>query len=381
MAKKSPGKSAKPKVEWVALSPEQYQSTAASLVHFSAKTVNSNARAGGVRLAPADRLNLPYVSARTALAADTLLGLDYIANSGKTAMVVKQMRAVARGEAEGATSAEIAMIQQLTESTQLTGMSVGLEPIDPRVRQVLIPKPDAPGGYVSLTPLTAGGVCERLIGRDGLAEAHETIRKSHASSDHVPLRRAHLGVGGANPQNVGALVRSMQRPLLAPVPRGRNGLRGALSVYHRGIRLPPLRPFVLLLRDLREQNSNDGVARSDARLREAQTTILRALVQAVLAAGGTAFQQLLDYEDVLPHEHLLGDGSGYELVSWSVRADIRGLIDPRLRQADWADELSQQLVHAIDQLTVRVQGETIGAFVLDGTARASLIDQLAELLR
>jgi hypothetical protein len=64
-----------------------------------------------------------------------------------------------------------------------------------------------------------------------------------------------------------------------------------------------------------------------------------------------------------------------------VRAEIRGLIDPRLRESDWAGELAQLLVHQLQQNTIRIQGEDIAAFVLDGTARASLIDQLTELAR
>ena len=163
--------------------------------------------------------------------------------------------------------------------------------------------------------------------------------------------------------------------------KARGGVRGAFSIYHRGIRLPPLRPFALSLRELREKNSDDGIARSDVRLRESQATILRALMQAVLAAGDAALQLLLDHEDVLPQDHRLGDGLGYELVSRNVRAEIRGLIDPRLRESDWAGELAQLVVHHLQQNTIRIQGEDIAAFVLDGTARASLIDQLAELAR
>jgi hypothetical protein len=381
MAKKSTDENKAPKAEWSPLSADQYRSTAATLVHFSTKTVNSNARAGGVRLTAAEKLNLPYVSARTALAAGRSLALDYTANSGKTATVVKQMRAVAKGEIDGAPTEEVSWIEELLEICAHTGASVGLEPVDPRLRQVLIPKTDAPGGYVSLTPLTAGGICEQLIGRGGLVEAHETARKAETTNTRLSLKRANLGIGGANPQNVGALVRSMQRPLLAPIPRARGGIRSAFSVYHRGIRLPQLRPFALSLRELREQNSDDGVALSNVRLREAQATILRALMQAVLAAGDAALQLLLDHADVLPQDHRLGDGLGHELVSRNVRAEIRGLIDPRLREPGWAYELAQLVVHHLQLSTIRIQGEDIAVLVLDGTARAGLIDQLAEMAR
>ena len=50
---------------WKAYPPETYRNTIAELVHFSSKTVNSNAALAGVRLASDDALDAPYVSART----------------------------------------------------------------------------------------------------------------------------------------------------------------------------------------------------------------------------------------------------------------------------------------------------------------------------
>lgn len=53
---------------WKAYPPETYRNTIAELVHFSSKTVNSNAALAGVRLASDDALDAPYVSARTLMA-------------------------------------------------------------------------------------------------------------------------------------------------------------------------------------------------------------------------------------------------------------------------------------------------------------------------
>ena len=44
--------------------------------------------------------------------------------------------------------------------------SVGVEHVDHRLRQILIPKEGAEGGYVSMTPMTAGGICELLFEKD-----------------------------------------------------------------------------------------------------------------------------------------------------------------------------------------------------------------------
>ena len=46
---------------WKAYPPETYRNTIAELVHFSSKTVNSNAALAGVRLASDDALDAPYV--------------------------------------------------------------------------------------------------------------------------------------------------------------------------------------------------------------------------------------------------------------------------------------------------------------------------------
>ena len=62
---------------WKAYPPETYRNTIAELVHFSSKTVNSNAALAGVRLASDDALDAPYVSARTLMARGVSLSLDY----------------------------------------------------------------------------------------------------------------------------------------------------------------------------------------------------------------------------------------------------------------------------------------------------------------
>ena len=62
---------------WKAYPPETYRHAIAELVHFSSKTVNSNAALVGVRLSPDDALDAPYVSARTLMARGVSLSLDY----------------------------------------------------------------------------------------------------------------------------------------------------------------------------------------------------------------------------------------------------------------------------------------------------------------
>ena len=78
---------------WKAYPPETYCNTIAELVHFSSKTVNSNAALAGVRLASDDALDAPYVSARTLMARGVSLSLDYGKGGAAVAGICKQVNA------------------------------------------------------------------------------------------------------------------------------------------------------------------------------------------------------------------------------------------------------------------------------------------------
>ena len=78
---------------WKHQSEETYRKTAEKLVHFSSKTVNSNASAAGIRLSASDGLDLPYVSARTLIHAGVELELDYAEGGAAQAGIIKQIMA------------------------------------------------------------------------------------------------------------------------------------------------------------------------------------------------------------------------------------------------------------------------------------------------
>jgi hypothetical protein len=374
---------------WKPLEETAYRSAAAQLVHFSVKSVNSNARAGGIRLGPSDSLDLPYVSARTALAAGWPISADYAVNSGSTATAVKQIRAVERGVAEDATSQEVALIEALLGDVRASRLELGLEPVDARLRQILIPHPEAPGGYMAMTPITAGGLCEILLGKDGLVTRHnaeaDASRKQGGGEGPVlqTIRRANLGIGGANPQNVGALVRSMQRPILASSPRPKAGLRFALRIYYRGIDLPLMKPLALELRASRERSSVDGVPLSTMSFRGHEVSILRRMLDLALQAGEEAMEVLTAHAGQLPHEHALPDTDpvAFEQVSRSVAPEIRGLIDPTLRQEDWPERIAERIVKAIEAATIKVSGERIPLYPMDAGGRAATKGLLKEMAR
>ena len=136
---------AKNEKPWKAYPPETYRNTIAELVHFSSKTVNSNAALAGVRLASDDALDAPYVSARTLMARGVSLSLDYGKGGAAVAGICKQVNAVVRGNpfAEAASPEERRAIEDAMTGACSSAFSVGVEHVDHRLRQILIPKEGA----------------------------------------------------------------------------------------------------------------------------------------------------------------------------------------------------------------------------------------------
>ncbi|MCQ8104849.1 hypothetical protein NP590_12100 [Methylomonas sp. SURF-2] len=73
-----PPKREKEQPPWQKIPLQVYRAEAGELVHFSAKIVNSNAEAFGVRLGHQSSLPMPYVSARCLMEHGLALGLDYV---------------------------------------------------------------------------------------------------------------------------------------------------------------------------------------------------------------------------------------------------------------------------------------------------------------
>ena len=203
---------------WKAYPLETYRNTIAELVHFSSKTVNSNAALAGVRLASDDALDAPYVSARTLMSRGVSLSLDYGKGGAAVAGICKQVNAVVRGNpfAEAASSEERRAIEDAMTGACSSAFSVGVEHVDHRLRQILIPKEGAEGDYVSMTPMTAGGICELLFEKDsGLVPRHNAACEEEGKRTGKPengedagntprmkmrkLRQAQFGIGGSNP--------------------------------------------------------------------------------------------------------------------------------------------------------------------------------------
>lgn len=410
---------AKKEKTWKAYPPETYRDTIAELVHFSSKTVNSNAALVGVRLAADDVLDAPYVSARTLMARKVSLSLDYGKGGAAVAGICKQVNAVVRNNsfAEAASPEERAAIEHAMTEACSSAFSVGVGHVDHRLRQILIPKEGAEGGYVSMTPITAGGVCELLFEKDhGLVSCHNAAYEKEKKSVGTPenkeekpaappendegagndpsikmrkLRQAQFGIGGSNPQNVGGLVRAMQRPLFVDAPRSADDLRTAFSLYYKGISLDfsspgPLRQALFAYVDFRRRHELDSekpssmTKRTDLKRRDKEENLIKDIADIVLQRADEAREMLRDYAGMLPQEQNPETGTE-ALVSPELKpAAMRGLLDPALRDGTWPRNMAWLVIDGMGRAS-RANGNRM--LVLDVTATATVAGLLEEAFR
>lgn len=398
---------AKNEKPWKAYPPETYRDTIAELVHFRSKTVNSNAALVGVRLASDDALDAPYVSARTLMARGVSLALDYSKNINMKG-ICRQINAVVRNTpfAEGASPEERAAIEKALTETCSLSFSVGVEYVDHRLRQILIPKEGSEGGYVSMTPITAGGVCELLFEKDnGLVSIHNAACEEERKRAEKPeedeegesdpcmkirkLRQAQLDLGGSNPQNVGGLAQAMRRPLFVDAPRSTDDLRTAFSFYYKGISLDfsdsgPLRQALRAYADFRKWNELDSkepstlYRQSDFTTREEEKGLLKDIAVTVLQCADAARELLRDYADMLPQEQNPETGDR-ALVSPKLKPlAMRALLDPSLRDSTWPRDMAWLVIDGMERAP-SVKGNLL--LVLDVTATATVAGRLEEAFR
>jgi len=401
-AKKSSAKGSEAK-EWKRFEPAEYHEAVGKLIHFSSKTVNSNAMASGIRLAKGAALDLPYVAARTLMSAGVKLPLDYLEGGATQAGKMKQINAVLSNSefALGASPEERSAILEAVSQAEQSSYGTGLSVVDSRLRQVLIPKDDSSDGYVSLTPMTAGGVCDHLFNSEtGLVKRHNSEAKEERNSgirERRTINQAQFGIGGANPQNVGCLVRSMTRPLFVRGPLSDSSIKRAFGLFYKGISLS-FSPRSMLgeqlqqYRALRDQIAEGNSPLSPMEIRIQEEQLVRSMVKNVLSLGADALSCLRFHEHALPREQMLSSEDGeYELLSRSVPGVIRGLIDARLRDLDyrtstqgrpmnWPAEAAEYIVSRLATAKQVIEGELVSLIALDRLGRNSLVSMIEDLL-
>lgn len=350
---------------WVELPHALYAKTSAQLVTFSHKTANSNIPAGGVRLSPAQALRLPYVSARTLLGAGESPALDYIANAGKTATVVKQLNQLREGTASAEPDEARRLLDMLAQANA-NGCEIGTDRVSLRARQLLLPRPD--GNYVAVTPLSAGGVSRWIR---AAVHTHNQRQREYSLLRRIPV--AVFGLGGANPQNVGSLVRAMQRPLVFFAPIERRQIKAALALHFQGTAITLPRGLLLAFRTWRSASRarNGGRIPTDMRSRDEEIEHIREITRAVLLQGEKARQRLLAHRDILPT-------NGVPLVAAEADPIARGLVDPDLRDREWPRAFATRLACLIADYRF---GDGQDAFHFDQADIHALQGMIEEVVR
>ncbi len=337
-------KKKKPKKKWKQFTPTVYKETISQLAHFSAKTVNSNTPAFGVRIGVDDRIDIPYV----AVSAMNMITIpvDYEKNAGSVATVVAQVSAVVEKglqeyedppsvDVDAISSAAVSLKKRYETPLRLVGM---------RLRQIIVQ--DENGDNIALTPLHSAGFSKKLEER---LEA-EQEREKELNGSYRRRPRGFLGTGGANPQNVGRHTRSMQRPLWFNAPHENADIRKTFAIHYRGIRLAlPQRILAdfhkwrhgLLARHL-------GTMPSDQDLRDKEKEFLLLMVESVTSRAAMNSLLLNKHSGLLP---------GGELTSASMNSLMRGLLDTDLRDRNWKRDFAKAMHLKIIDSKVWIDGK------------------------
>ncbi|MGY6277236.1 hypothetical protein [Methylomonas sp. MgM2] len=338
-----PPKSEKDQPPWQKIPLAVYGAEASELVHFSAKIVNSNAEAFGVRLGLQGGLPMPYVSARCLMEHGLVPGLDYIQNPAaakaadgrKKIDVIKQIKRVLSEdlsaiEADGENLSDLKTgLESITSQAFIS--EAGMRQVSPRLRQLLLPKGDH---YVAITPLPSAGMSQAINHR---AQAHNSTAKENGLN---ALRAATLGIGGSNPQNVGSLVRETQTAWTFSAPTEDRAIRAAWAVHHRGIAVRLPYRAMLAWKTWREQTAaqHGGQIPTDMRHRNRERQLVIDVAQGVLTQGRKALRLLEKQRDILGEQYLS------DALTDTV---IRGLIDPIQRDKTWSGHFAARIATAI----------------------------------
>lgn len=330
MAKKSKGEVFK------TFSEAEYQQVMQELVHYSAKSINSNAFAVGVRLGQDDAWNGKYVAVSTLLAQSNLV-VDYQKNAGNIATILKQIAAVCYDE-NGEIFEEIPpeqaeMIKALQQRVLRQFYFSKQTRVPIRLRQIIVQ--NQAGEDIVLTPLQSASFSKLL---------QEKLR----AEDRFRLR-GFLDLGGSNKQNVGRYVRDMTRPLFFQAPQEDSQLRQALAIYYRGISLRPSRKLLTEYYQWRAPlvKALGGAMPSDLTLRETEREKIQGIIQIIMERAQTAQKLLKTHQDALPDQ---------ALTSTSLEPLQRALLDENQRYANWTRDVAKAIHQEILNSEIWVQG-------------------------
>lgn len=379
-----------------------YQQALAESVHHSLKIVNSNIKGGGIRLPTSSKLDLPYISTRILLSENIFTPVTYHTNSGKNATLFKVVNALQLSEdlseADDEFKQNVSALKPHLKIAFEQPFSSGLEIIDIRMRQLLIPKD---GRYLSISPLSAAGVNLLLnIEVDALKEQ----RKAEAKESKLKnIQTAVFGIGGSNAQNAGTppLIRAMQRPIVLGSPTLEPKTRLAFQYFYKGFDYQISNAFInqamyqeltTYAKSLIEQQKLSAelgfeehgihVQFSNMKTREAELSTIQTVVNDVLIQGQQILSILKIIEGQLPSLKALDRKSFWSHPRTPIL--IQGLINPELQHFEvWqkilADDLASKIIK--HQYWKKEIKNNVGISLSEADAKNFLSRRIQELLK
>lgn len=330
--------------EWKSFSFQEYFQAAEEMVHFSAKVVNSNTPAFGIRLSSAVLLDLPYIAAS---ALDrTSMQMEYTKFSPSLSRAVKQINAVRINQLHQFESVPPAEIEYILSLNEL--LSSGYVPnasfVGVRLRQIILQ--DENGNDISATPLPCTGFSlllnERINDEFNRENQKNGDGKRINEKGFIRRNRVYLGVGGSKPHNVALNARAMQKPLIfmVPSPGKSPEIRKAWGAYYKGI---PIRPNLKILKKFIQWQEKElfmGFDRivSDLQIREREAKFLTDLTKDILSRADTVEKLLHANIENLP-----------DLAPYSPTLPFvqQALLNRPLRTMAWRREFSTLLYSEI----------------------------------
>ena len=327
---------------------------AQTLVTHSAKLSNTNVSPAPLMRIGRDTLrDLPYACARTAPRA---VALDFCENAAD-AQVARNIRLIMEGDARPAQflSAELFAALRDTVIPRIAPRDAGSAAVSHKMRQLMAQ--DEVGRDVSLSPLPSGGLHAQV--NAAVSDAVQSAVKNFRAKPHTkPLEgRVTVGlhtqavllhIGGTNAQNAGGLAAAARRGYLFGAPAGPTPQeRAAFAIHHKGIDIRPradlAQAYGRWLAALAKRNG--GQIRRSARRMDAETQHLREMVEDILRRGRRAAAML---------RPLLGKEID-AMTAKSVPLEVRGVIDPSLRDQAWGEAFVKAFTR--DLVSVRVGDE------------------------
>ena len=378
----------KPAKEWKHFEQEKYVEAASGLAMFNSKLVNTNAPLTWARLDGSAAIDLPYVSVRTLMSRNFAVPLD-CANSTRQ-KAYAQMNSK-DGEYDSVPYDELREAKEILEKEVKSAASGNTSFVDRRLRQILLPKADAKGGYVAMTPLPASGLSQVLFSQGGLVRAHNASVKAGLESSMRKIRLASLNYGGSNPQNASSFTRNIQNSILVPAPSTSGDIRRAFAVLYQGISIdfgrdPELSQLLHDYCDFREDSKFDDSnfnALSNSRKRDEEEILLGKVAKAVLKRGVQARQDIEAFVGKIAGAYESIDDVVEDIVeNGSISAVSAGLLSALCRSHDWPLELAKFIYARMTAVKGHGEhGRTFNLLVLDSKGERSVLKILEDEIR